>query len=498
MKLSAATVSSANPGTALPAYDRTAVRPGIVHIGMGNFHRAHQAVYLDSLLAADPAAREFGLVGVNLLPQDEGPARAVAAQDRLYTVLERGEDGGTRARIVGSVVDNLWAGDGVEPVVAALADPRTRIVSLTITERGYSRDPVVPDAATPGIDRTDAGLRADVARPRTPATAFGYLTEALRRRREAGTGPFTVLSCDNVVGNGDVARRVLLAQAADVDPGLAEWIAANVAFPNTMVDRITPRTSAADLVTAEELTGLRDEVPVPCEDFTQWVVEDRFAAGRPHWEAVGVQVVDDVRPYELMKLRLLNAGHQTIAYAGSLLGHEFAWQACADPTVRRLLEHYLRNEGVHTVGAVPGVDLAEYCATVVRRMANPQMPDTLARLREQSTTMLSTFVLPVARRLLADGRDVRAVAAVIACWALVVERGRDEDGRPLALVDAQADDLLARAEDRTDPLALIRGPLFAGLDDDPRFVDAYARIRHDLRRDGVRRGLDALLTSASV
>ena len=485
MKLSAATVSSANPGTALPAYDRAAVRPGIVHIGMGNFHRAHQAVYLDSLLAADPAAREFGLVGVNLLPQDEAAARAVAAQDRLYTVLQRGEDGATRARIVGSVVDNLWAGDGAGPVLAALADPRTRIVSLTITERGYSRDPVVPAAVSSGSNGA-------------PATAFGYLTEALRRRRDAGTGPFTVLSCDNVVGNGDVARDVLLAQAAEADPGLAEWIAANVAFPNTMVDRITPRTSAADLVAAEELTGLRDEVPVPCEDFTQWVVEDRFAAGRPHWEAVGVQVVDDVRPYELMKLRLLNAGHQTIAYAGSLLGHEFAWQACADPTVRRLLEHYLRHEGVHTVGAVPGVDLAEYCATVVRRMANPQMPDTLARLREQSTTMLSTFLLPVARRLLADGRDVRAVAAVVACWALVVERGRDEDGRPLALVDARVDDLLARAEDRTDPLAMIRGPLFAGLDDDPRFVDAYTGIRHDLRRDGVRRGLDALLASASV
>lgn len=491
MKLSAATVSSANPGTVLPAYDRAAVGPGIVHIGLGNFHRAHQAVYLDSLLASDAAARDFGLVGVNLLPHDEHPARAMARQDRLYTLLPRGEGGVTRARIVGSVIDSLWAADGTEPVLRALADPRTRIVSLTITERGYSRDP-----ATGGVD---AGPRADPAGPGTPATAFDYLTEALRRRRAAGSRPFTVVSCDNIVGNGDVARTVLLDRAAEVDPDLADWIGANVPFPNTMVDRITPRTTEADLLAAEALTGLRDEVPVPCEDYTQWVVEDRFVAGRPHWEAVGVQVVDDVRPYELMKLRLLNAGHQTIAHAGALLGHEYAWQACADPTVRSLLEHYLRHEGVPTVGTVPGVDLDAYCATVVRRMANPQMPDTVARLREQSSTMLSTFVLPVARRLLADGRDVRAVAAVVACWTLVVERRRDEAGRPLELVDAQADDLLARVRDRTDPLALVRGnPLFAGLDDHPRFVDAYAAVLGDLRRLGVRRGLDALLASSHV
>ena len=486
MRLSGATAPSANPGTVLPAYDRAAVRPGIVHIGMGNFHRAHQAVYLDSLLASDAAARAFGLVGVNLLPHDERPARAMARQDRLYTLLPRGEGGVTRARIVGSIIDNLWAGDGTEPVLRALADPCTRIVSLTITERGYDPD-------------TDPGRPPAAARPGPPATAFGYLAEALRRRRAAGSGPFTVVSCDNIVGNGDATRTVLLGRTAAVDPDLADWIGANVAFPNTMVDRITPRTSAADLLAAQALTGLRDEVPVPCEDFTQWVVEDRFAAGRPDWEAVGVQMVDDVRPYEVMKLRLLNAGHQTIAYAGALLGHEYAWQACADPTVRGLLEHYLRHEGVPAVGTVPGVDLDAYCTTVVRRMANPQMPDTVARLREQSSTMLSTFVLPVALRLLQDGRDVRAVAAVVACWTLVVERRRDEAGRPLDLVDARADDLLARVRDRTDPLALVRGnPMFTGLDHDPRFLDAYAAVLGDLRRLGVRRGLDVLLASSRL
>ncbi len=493
MQLRAATVSSATRGTVLPGYDRTAVQPGMVHIGPGNFHRAHQAVYLDSLLASDPAAQEFGLVGVHLLPHDEHLARALARQDRLYTVLQRGEDG-TRARIVGSIVDNLWTADGTEPVLRALADPRTRIVSLTITERGYHHDP-----ATGTVDLDDPGLRADRARPGAPVTAFGHLTEALRRRRAAGAGPFTVVSCDNIVGNGDLARTVLLAHAATVDPGLADWIGAEVAFPNTMVDRITPRTSEAEIAAAEALTGLRDEVPVPCEEFIQWVVEDRFAAGRPAWEAVGVQVVDDVAPFELMKLRLLNAGHQAIAHSGALLGHEFAWQACADPTVRGLLEHYLRHEGVPAVGAVPGVDLTEYCATVVRRMANRQMPDTVARLRDQSSTMLSTFVLPVARQLLRDGRDVRAVAAIVACWALVVERGRDEDGRPLELVDVRADELRARARDRTDPLALVHGnPLFAGLDDDPRFTGAYAAVLRDLRQNGVRRGLDALLASTGV
>jgi mannitol 2-dehydrogenase len=494
MVLRAATLSSAIPGTAIPSYDRGDVQPGIVHIGMGNFHRAHQAVYLDRLLSGDPTARAFGLVGVNLLPQDERLARAMARQDRLYTVLQRREDGLTEARIVGSIVDSLWAGDGAEPVLQAMAHPRTRVVSLTITEGGYHHDP-----ATGAVDLTAPGLRADLAHPRTPVTAFGYLAEALRRRRAAGVPPFTVLSCDNIVGNGDVTRTVLLAHADALDPGLARWIEANAAFPNAMVDRITPRTSDEDVRDAEAMTGLRDEVPVSCEAFTQWVVEDRFPAGRPHWEAVGVQVVDDVRPFELMKLRLLNAGHQAVAYAGSLLGHEFAWQACADPTVRRLLEHYLRHEGVPAVGHVPGVDLAEYCDTVVGRLSNPQMPDTVARLREQSSTMLATFVLPVARQLLQDGRDVRAVAAVVACWARFVERRRDEDGRPLALVDARADQLLARARDREDPLALIRGnPLFAGLDDDPRFTDPYVAVLQDARRRGVRRGVEALLLAAGA
>ncbi|TQM43755.1 mannitol 2-dehydrogenase [Pseudonocardia cypriaca] len=492
MKLCTATLASARQGTAVPSYDRTTVRPGIVHIGMGNFHRAHQAVYLDRLLTRDPTARDFGLVGVNLLEQDERLARVMAGQDRLYTVLERHEDGTTAARIVGSIVDNLWAPDGTEPIIRALADPRTRIVTLTITEGGYCQDPVTGE-----VDLAEPGLQADLAHPRAPVTAFGYLAEGLRRRRSASIAPFTVLSCDNVIGNGDLARSVLLAFVTALDPGLAEWVATNVAFPNAMVDRITPRTSAADVDEAEAATGLRDDAPVPCEPFTQWVVEDTFPSGRPSWEMVGVQMVDDVRPFELMKLRLINAGHQTIAYAGALLGHEFGWQACADPTVRRLLQHYLEHEGIHTVGTVPGVDLHAYCDSVVERFSNPRIPDTMARLCNQSSTMLSTFLLPVARDLLRDGRDLHAVATVVACWTRFVRERRDEHGRPLELVDTRSDDLHIRAT-RDDPLALIRGnPIFAGLDDDPRFVEVYTRILHDMGRLGVRRAIDDVLASAA-
>jgi len=281
-----------------------------------------------------------------------------------------------------------------ERVLTQLADPAVRIVSLTITEGGYfyhaARDEVQLDAP---------GLAHDLEDPSHPTTAFGCLVEGLRRRRSAGVAPFTVLSCDNLHANGDVTGRVVTALASHLDANLGRWIYGQVAFPNSMVDRITPRTTKTDIGIVTRLTGLDDAWPVTCEPFSQWVIEDRFPTGRPAWERVGAQLVDDVRPYELMKMRLLNAGHQVLAYPGRLLGFRYAHQACTDPTIGRLLKRYLSQEGSQTLPDLPGVDLGGYSATIVERFGNPQVEDALARLSSQSSTMISMYLLPVVRNL---------------------------------------------------------------------------------------------------
>jgi mannitol 2-dehydrogenase len=492
-RLTDAALHTANLATMLPQYDRSAVVPGIVHIGLGSFHRAHQALYLDDLLAADPTAAAFGLVGVNLLPGDEPLARVMSEQGGLYTVLERHPDGATTARVVGSIVNTLFAVREPEQVLAAMADPATHIVSLTITEGGYCYD-----AATGEVNLGDTALAYDLAHPDAPTTAFGYLAEALRRRRAAGVPAFTVMSCDNVHANGDLTKRVLTRFAAAVDPDLGRWISAHVAFPNSMVDRITPRTAEADIADAATLTGLDDRWPVPCEPFRQWVLQDRFSGPRPAFEKVGVQLVADVAPYELMKMRLLNAGHQAIAYAGSLLGYRAGWQACDDVEVKALLQRYQHHEAVHTLPRLPGTNFNNYSRTVVERFANPQISDSMERLCYQLSTTLATFVLPVVRDLLAAEHDAAAAIAVVACWARYLE-GTDDAGKVLPIIDIHADDLKARAAQHgADLLALVRGnPAFAGLSDNPQFTGPYARTLSAIRTKGTRPALQELLTGAS-
>jgi len=320
--LGSTTLALANPGTHLPGYPRENVTVGMIHIGVGGFHRAHQAVDLDALLSEDESARSCRICGVSLLPQDRRVVEVMNAQDGLYTVLIRHPDGTHQTRIIGSIVDHLFAPDDPERVLTQLADPAVRIVSLTITEGGYFYD-----AARDEVQLDAPGLAHDLEDPSHPTTAFGCLVEGLRRRRSAGVAPFTVLSCDNLHANGDVTGRVVTALASHIDANLGRWIYGQVAFPNSMVDRITPRTTKTDIGIVTRLTGLDDAWPVTCEPFSQWVIEDRFPTGRPAWERVGAQLVDDVRPYELMKMRLLNAGHQVLAYPGRLLGFRYAYQA---------------------------------------------------------------------------------------------------------------------------------------------------------------------------
>jgi mannitol 2-dehydrogenase len=487
--LTTASLALARAGTELPGYDRAAVTPGILHIGVGGFHRSHQAAYVDALLGLDPEASSFGICGVSLLPQDRRIVDVLHAQDHLYTLLVRDPDGTTHARVIASIVEHLFAPDDPERVLARMTDPSIRIVSMTITEGGYF---LHPDRDR--VDLEAPSLVHDREQPQLPATAFGYLLEALRRRRDAGTAPFTVLSCDNVHGNGDITRRVVTALAAAQDEDLAQWVGSEVSFPNSMVDRITPRTSPEDVQEVAAATGLEDAWPVVCEPFTQWVIEDRFPTGRPAWERVGAQFVADVGPYELLKMRVLNAGHQTIAYPGWLLGHTYAHEAATDPTVVRLLERYIRSEATPTLPELPGVDVADYGTTIMARFANPQIRDTVARLGTESATMLTTYVLPVIRDLLDNSRPAPAAIAVLACWARFLE-GVDDQGRRFEIVDQHAADLQARAARHGDDLlAVVRdNPMFTGLTGREEFERPYATTLAAIRRDGIRAALEQVV-----
>ncbi|MGF1645871.1 MAG: mannitol dehydrogenase family protein [Kineosporiaceae bacterium] len=456
------------PGVAGPGYDRSRVTTGIVHLGVGGFHRAHQAVFIDRLLRQGLAG-DWGICGVGVLPGDVAMRDALAAQDHLYTVVVKHPDGRLEPRVVGSIVDYLLAPDDPEAVVERLADPATRIVSLTITEGGYHVHRV-----TGQLDADDPGLRADLVPGATPRTAFGLVVEALARRRVRGVPPFTVMSCDNVRGNGGVARRMMSAFAALRDPELGEWLASSVAFPDSMVDRITPVTTDADRAQLAERFGLADRWPVVCEPFLQWVVQDRFPLGRPPLDAAGVQLVDHVEPYELMKLRLLNASHQAMAYLGYLAGHRYAHEVAADPVFVRFVRGYMDDEATPILPPVPGVDLEEYKSTLMGRFANPEIRDTLARLCVDSSDRIPTWLIPVVVARLAGGGTVDRSALVVAAWARYAE-GLDEQGRPIEVVDRLRDRVTASAaRQATDPLAFLRDrDLFGDLVDDPRFTESY-------------------------
>jgi mannitol 2-dehydrogenase len=407
IELSRDTLSRLPAGLARPAYDLATVRPGIVHLGLGGFHRAHMARFTHDLMTLRPEAAEWGIVGVGLRPSDRALHEALAAQDRLYSLVER--DGQTEtARVIGALAGLVGAWDRADGVLDAIDEPGVRIVSLTVTGAGYGLNP-----ATRTLDPHEPSIAHDLVNPRTPRSAIGVVVEALRRRMIAGRAPFTAMSCDNLQGNGQVLRGAVLAFAPRRDAGLADWIAAHGRFPSSMVDRITPLTTAADIAGLAARQGLADRAPVVCERFIQWVVEDDFADGRPAWEAVGVQFVRDVAPYERMKLRLLNASHLAVAGLGHLAGHAYIHEALADARIRRFMRLLMDRETGPTLAPVPGVDLAAYKATLIGRFANPAIQDTVERVNRDAP--LSYLLDPIRDRL-AAGDGVELLALALAAW----------------------------------------------------------------------------------
>lgn len=474
----------------VPEYDPSQVAPGIAHIGVGGFHRAHQAVVVDTLLARDGASG-WGIVGIGLLPQDAAMRDALRRQDFLYTVVVKHSDGSREPRVVGSIIDVVLASDDPEAVLEVLTDPRIRIVSLTITEGGYHADQVTGDLVL------DDALAADLVPGAVPTTTFGFLVEALARRQAAGVDPFTVMSCDNIPGNGALTRRMLTEYARLRDGELAAWISTHVAFPSSMVDRITPVTTDADREQLASEFGVEDAWPVVCEPYLQWVLEDDFPEGRPPFEAGGVQLVERVGPYELMKLRLLNASHQALAYLGYLLGHRYVHEAAQDPLLARFVLSYLREEAVPTLEPVPGIDLVDYQATVLKRFANPHVADTLARICTDSSDRIPKFLLPVVHDQLDRDGQVRNAALVVAAWARYAE-GVDEHGDPIEVVDQRREAVVARARrSRDNPLAFLDDPtLFGDLAQQPAFASAYVEALQSLHTDGARAALHRWLGDA--
>ena len=484
--LSSRTLGEVAATVPVPSYDRESVGRGIVHIGVGGFHRAHEAMYVD-LLMSEGLGEGWGITGVGLLPHDRRMAEVMEAQDCLYTLVVKHSDGSLHPRVVGSIVDFLFAPDDPEAVLARMTDPATRIVSLTVTEGGYH-----VNQATGAFDDSDPAIRADLAAEGAPQTAFGFLTEALRRRREAGTEPFAVMSCDNIQGNGDVTHKMVTAFATLRDAELGGWIGEHVSFPNSMVDRITPVTTDADRELLAASYGVEDGWPVVCEPFVQWALEDAFPLGRPSFEKVGVQVVDDVGPYELMKLRLLNASHQALCYLGYLSGYRYAHEVCQDPLFAGFLLGYMDDEATPTLEPVPGVDLTSYKHQLIQRFANPEIRDTLARLCAESSDRIPKWLVPVIRHNLASGGEVRRSALVVAAWARYAE-GVDEEGEAIEIVDRRRDQLVERAgRQGAEPLAFLEDrDLFDDIADHERFTAAYLEALESLHVRGARATLAA-------
>jgi mannitol 2-dehydrogenase len=488
-KLSLGNLGALPAGIARPKYDRGALKGGIVHFGLGNFHRAHQAVYLDDLFGSG-RDQDWAIIGAGVREADVVVREKLAQQDWLTTIVEQ-EATHSHARVIGPHIDFIQPGD-VATTLDLLSRPEIRIVSLTITEGGYYISP-----ATQAFDSAHPDIVSDARFIDAPKTVFGLIVAGLARRRAAGVAPFTVMSCDNIPGNGHVSENAVAGLAELVDPELARWIRANVAFPNGMVDRITPATTDRERIFLRDKYGLEDNWPVFCEEFRQWVLEDKFPAGRPRLEEVGVTFVSDVAPYELMKIRILNGGHAAIAYPAALLDIHFVHQAMADSQVADFLEQLTLREIVSVVPAPPGVDLFAYRSLIARRFANPKIEDTIPRLCFDGSNRQPKFILPTVVDRLKSGADVKGLALVSALWCRYCY-GETESGKTIAPNDPNWGRLQTAAKlARTNPPAfLAMKDIFGESAGNPAYVTAFSEALSQLWAHGVRATLTDYLAGA--
>jgi mannitol-1-phosphate/altronate dehydrogenase len=450
------------PTVRVPRYDPARLGSGIVHLGLGGFHRAHMARYTHDLIELQAGARNWGIVGAGLLPADRAVYDALAQQDGLYTLVER-SDAAENVTVIGTVRGTIFAADDSAPLLAAIDAPGVRIVSLTVTENGYCLNP-----ASKRLDPDHPAIAADLQSPAAPHSAIGILAEAYRRRRAMGRKAFTALSCDNIPHNGAVLKRAVLEFAGLRDPALAAWIAAEARFPSTMVDRITPRTRPEDVADLAARYCVVDAGPVFCEPFRQWVIEDDFADGRPQWELVGAQFVADVAPYEFMKLRLLNASHLALAGLGELAGYRFVHETVRQPRLHAYMQALMDRETGPTLPPVTGIDLSAYKATLLERFGNATLMDTVTRVNADAP--INLLVDPIRERLRTNG-SIDLLGLALAAW-LRRARGLDDAGRPIEVRHPLAAELRQMAEEGgADPRPLLGiTSLFGELGHDERVI----------------------------
>ncbi len=469
----------------MPAYDRTKLTPGIVHIGLGNFHRAHMAVYLDDLFGMG-LDRDWAILGAGVREGDARMRQALKAQDCLSTVIEL-DPKGKSARRVGSMIDFLPVQADNAALIAAMSRPEIRIVSLTVTEGGYFINP-----ATGEFDPSHPEIMADAADPHR--TAFGAIIAAIKARKAAGVQPFTVMSCDNLPGNGHVTKAAVMGLARIADPDLGDWIGDNVAFPNGMVDRITPATGPRERSIAAAFGLGDDPVPVTCEPFRQWVLEDNFPSGRPAWEKVGVTLTPHVHNFELMKIRILNGGHATIAYPGGLMDIEYVHEAMADPLIRGLLDKVEMDEIIPYIPPVPDTNLGDYYRLIVERFSNPEVADTERRLCFDGSNRQPKFIVPSVRDALAAGGRVDGLALVSALWCRYCY-GESDSCAHIPPNDPDWDALAVRSKAaRARPAAWLEmTAIYGDLGKNGRFAAAFERQLNRLWAAGTRQTLTEYL-----
>ncbi len=451
----------------IPTYDRSRLQRSIVHIGVGGFHRSHLATYIHELCQS--GNRDWSITGAGVLPSDQAIVDALKPQDYLYTLITRGPQS-TEVEVIGSIVDFIQASPRANRLLASIADPATQIVSLTITEGGYPVDDVT-------------GGYLPVSPTAGPTSAFGILAAGLQQRYQDGHSGLTVISCDNILSNGSVARTATLGEAHSLDEGLADWIADSVTFPNSMVDRITPATTDSDRAWLAAHKGFNDNWPVVTESFRQWVIEDDFAAGRPPLEQLDVVTTTDAKPYELMKLRLLNAGHSCLAYLAALHGMETIGAAMVCPELHDFASGFLAREARPVLPPIAGIDLNQYVASIIARFSNASIGDQISRLCLDGTVKFPKFLLPTLRAQLDAGGPIGLSALALAGWCEYLA------GTPEGLAPDPMLDLAMNHARRAQhyPAAFLDFPEVFG-DDLPRsqrFSDAFAQALRSLRERGV-------------
>ncbi len=486
IKLSNATLDQVPAEVKRPTYDRSTLSPGIVHIGLGNFHRAHQSWYLHRLMQQG-LARDWAIVGAGVRPYDEAMRAKLAAQDYLTTLIEL-DPSGKSAEVVGSMIDYVPIEEGNGALIARMAEPDIRIVALTVTEGGYYIDP-----ATNAFDAKHPDVLHDAQNPDRPNTAFGAMVAALKLRRDRGVGPFTGQCCDNLQSNGAILRQTVVSLARLSDPELADWIDANCTFPNAMVDCIVPATGPKEIALAQQF-GIDDAVPVTHENFRQWVIEDNFCQGRPDWDKAGAQFSDNVHGYEAQKIRILNAGHQVIVNFAEILHIETISEIMRHEKIHAVFRKIQIEEIVPHVVPVPGMTPEQYVDLIDRRFANPAIVDTTRRVAFDGSSRHPGMVLPTVRDGLAKGVPVEGLALVEAAWARMCY-GTREDGSAIEPNDPFWDDLQAvarRAKD--DPKAWLEmRQTYGDLADQPRFADAFTRWLAMIWAEGTAAAMDAYL-----